>query len=106
MSSARIALAATLVIGAALPPTAQATDSFQPNSTLLISRPPGFGSLPDDSVGSLHRSTAGGKQHLRFSGRIGTRRLAAGRYVLTARARDAAGTRSKPVTTTLRVKRR
>jgi hypothetical protein len=56
-----------------------------------------------EKAGTLVRDGAQGKRTVRFSGRVGTRRLARGRYLLTVRARDAAGNRSNPVKTTFKV---
>jgi hypothetical protein len=50
------------------------------------------------TIGTLTRKAASGKRRVPFSGRIGKRKLAPGRYVLTVRARDAGGNRSAPRT--------
>jgi hypothetical protein len=56
-------------------------------------------------AGRLVRSGRVGANTLRFSGRIGKRALAAGRYRITLVATDAAGNRSRPARVLLRVLR-
>src|SRR3954464_4964665 len=72
MPSVRTAVIATLVACAAPTLPAQATNSFQPNSTFLGSRPSGFGTLPDDgaadSGATSERLSADGR-YLAFSSR-------------------------------------
>jgi Tol biopolymer transport system component len=46
---------------------------------------------------TLTRAIAAGRGHVTLTGRIGQRRMAAGRYRLTLTAHDGAGNRSKPV---------
>ena len=48
-------------------------------------------------AGTLTRRIAAGPGRVRLTGRLGTRRMARGRYRLTATATDAAGNRSAPV---------
>jgi hypothetical protein len=57
------------------------------------------------AVGTLRRSGVAGANRVRFSGRIGRRALARGRYGLTVRATDAAGNRSLPRSRTFRIVR-
>jgi hypothetical protein len=57
------------------------------------------------TVGTLRRSGLAGANRVRFSGRIGRRRLAPGRYRLTVRATDAAGNRSAARSRTFRIVR-
>jgi hypothetical protein len=45
---------------------------------------------------ALTRTTKAGRGHVALTGRIGRRRMAAGRYRLTLTARDAAGNTSSP----------
>jgi hypothetical protein len=56
--------------------------------------------------GSFRHRSEPGLNTLRFSGRVAGRRLALGRYRLTAVARDAAGNRSQPVRKRFRIVRR
>jgi hypothetical protein len=56
--------------------------------------------------GSFRHRSEPGLNTLRFSGRVGGRRLALGRYRLTAVARDAAGNRSLPIRRRFRIVRR
>jgi hypothetical protein len=58
------------------------------------------------AVGTLHRQGSAGANRVAFSGRIGTRPLAAGTYRLTARAADADGNAAIPRQTTFHVVRR
>ena len=55
--------------------------------------------------GSFREQGVEGTNVLRFSGRVGGRRLAPGRYQLVAVASDATGTRSKPRTLNFRITR-
>ena len=55
--------------------------------------------------GSFREQGVAGTNVLRFSGRVGGRRLAPGRYQLVAVATDATGTRSKPRTLNFRITR-
>jgi hypothetical protein len=56
--------------------------------------------------GTLRRSLKAGKRTVKFSGRIGTRKLKPGRYVATVTATDASGNKSKKKTVKLRVVQR
>jgi hypothetical protein len=56
--------------------------------------------------GTLTRKAAAGKNSLKFSGRIGRRKLRVGRYRLIVTARDAAGNTSQPRRLGLRIVRR
>jgi hypothetical protein len=56
--------------------------------------------------GSFRHRDEAGPNTLTFRGRVGGRRLALGRYLLTAVARDAAGNRSQPVRRRFRIVRR
>jgi hypothetical protein len=58
------------------------------------------------SRGTLHRTLAAGKRRVKFSGRIGNKKLSPGRYVATIRATDKAGHKSRKKTVKLRVVRR
>jgi hypothetical protein len=55
------------------------------------------------AAGTLRRSGAAGPRRLKFSGRIGKRALARGRYRIEARATDAAGNRSAKRSTAFRI---
>ena len=55
--------------------------------------------------GALRRSGVAGRNRVPFSGRVGGRKLAPGRYRLTLAARDAAGRRSAPVRLRFRIVR-
>ena len=57
------------------------------------------------AVGTLRRSGVAGANRVRFSGRIGRRALARGRYRLVVRATDAAGNRSATQSRTFRIVR-
>jgi len=48
------------------------------------------------AVGALHRGSASGHRTIAFTGRLGKRALARGSYVLSVRAKTAAGARSAP----------
>ena len=56
--------------------------------------------------GTLRRALKAGKRNVRFTGRIGKRKLSAGRYVATMTATDTAGNKSKKKTVKLRIVRR
>jgi hypothetical protein len=56
--------------------------------------------------GTLIRSGVSGANQLAFSGRIGSRKLAAGSYRLVAKATDAAGNRGRAKTATFTIARR
>jgi hypothetical protein len=56
--------------------------------------------------GTLTRSGVSGANQLAFSGRIGSRKLAAGTYRLVAKATDAAGNRGRTRTATFTIARR
>jgi hypothetical protein len=58
------------------------------------------------SRGTLHRTLSAGKRSVKFTGRIGNKKLAPGRYVATTTATDQAGNKSKKKTVKLRVVRR
>jgi hypothetical protein len=58
------------------------------------------------SRGTLHRTLVAGKRSVRFTGRIGNKKLAPGRYVATITAADKAGHKSRKKTVKLRVVRR
>jgi hypothetical protein len=57
-------------------------------------------------AGTLLRRSASGPNVVRFSGRVGKRRLKPGRYAATLRATDAAGNASQPKTLAFRIVRR
>jgi hypothetical protein len=56
--------------------------------------------------GTLRRTLSAGDRSVRFSGRIGRRKLAPGRYLATVRATDEAGNKSSKKTVRFRVVRR
>ncbi len=56
--------------------------------------------------GKLEFATRGGRNRIRFYGKVGTRRLKPGRYAVFARAYDAAGNRSRIVNATFTIKKR
>jgi hypothetical protein len=58
------------------------------------------------SLGKLHRTLGAGKNSVKFSGRIGTKKLSPGRYVASIVAVDYAGHASSKRTVKLRVVRR
>ena len=53
--------------------------------------------------GRLNHAAAAGANHLRFTGRLGGRRLGSGRYRLTARARSSAGVTGRASRTPFRI---
>jgi hypothetical protein len=55
------------------------------------------------AVGTLKRAGATGNNRIRLTTRIGRKRLKPGRYVMTIRATDAAGNRSRPRRLTFRI---
>ena len=58
------------------------------------------------SRGTLRRTLVAGKRSVKFTGRIGKRKLVPGRYVATTTAKDKAGNNSKKKTVKLRIVRR
>lgn len=56
--------------------------------------------------GKLKFKISGGRNRIRFFGKVGARRLEPGRYVVFARAYDGAGNRSRIVNATFRIKQR
>ena len=56
--------------------------------------------------GKLEFSISGGRNRIRFFGKVGKRRLKPGRYAVFARAYDAAGNRSRIVSATFTIKTR
>jgi Glucodextranase, domain B len=58
------------------------------------------------SRGTLHRTLGAGERSVKFTGRIGKKKLSPGRYVATITAADKAGNKSKKKTINIRIVRR
>ena len=61
---------------------------------------------PVSQRGKLEFPTQGGRNRIRFYGRVGSRRFSSGVYVVFARAYDGAGNRSRIVNARFRIKKR
>jgi hypothetical protein len=72
--------------------------------TVVVERlPAGHSHRKARKLATLTRGIRAGTGHVGLSGRLGKRRMAAGRYRLTITARDLAGNKSKPVRLTFTV---